>query len=217
MGRNRKWVLEDNLSEAVWRTILRGPRPPSVTWGSNKSSASVLGKQPHNPVPKKGKGKGQSKDAGPPVQSPAVPKPNLNPDEQLKAAQTRVVKLEAAIMAIGDEDPAVAGLKEALAKARAQAQLRPVQDRIAHTEAFLDRSRKKMEALSAEVQNPRSHGGVDNQNPERNKSVGGFEGGSQGAADSPCQQTLKRRFVCCEHGSHRWKVPWTATCRRRRE
>ena len=24
MGRNRKWVLEDNLSEAVWQTILRG-------------------------------------------------------------------------------------------------------------------------------------------------------------------------------------------------
>ena len=151
MGRNRKWVLEDNLTEAVWRTILRGPRPPSVTWGSNKSSANVPRKKSHNPVPKKGKGKGQSKDAGPPVQSPAVPKPNLNPDEQLKAAQTHVVKLEAAIMAIGDEDLAVAGLKEALAKARAQAQLRPVQDRIAHTEAFLDRSRKKMEALSAEV------------------------------------------------------------------
>ena len=71
--------------------------------------------------PKKGKGKGQSKDAGPPGQSPVVPKPNLNPDEQLKAAQARVVKLEAAIVALGDKDPAVAGLKEALAKARAQA------------------------------------------------------------------------------------------------
>ena len=82
---------------------------------------------------------------------PPVPKPNLNPDKQLKAAQARVVKLEAAIVAIGDEDPAAAGLKEALAKARVQAQLRPVQDWIAHTEAFLDRSRKKMEALSAEV------------------------------------------------------------------
>ena len=54
-------------------------------------------------------------------------------------------------MAISDEDPAVASLKEAFAKARAQAQLCPVQDRIAHTEAFLDRSRKKMEAQSAVV------------------------------------------------------------------
>ena len=73
-------------------------------------------------------------------QSTVVPKPNLNPDEQLKAAQARVVKLEAATMALGDT--AVAGLREALAKARAQAQLGPVQDRIAHTETFLDRSWK---------------------------------------------------------------------------
>ena len=29
MGRNRKWVLQDDIQEAVWRTILRGPRPPS--------------------------------------------------------------------------------------------------------------------------------------------------------------------------------------------
>ena len=121
-GRNRKWVLDDNLSEAVWRTILRGPRPPSVTWGSNKSSANSPDKKSRNPVPKKSKGKGQSKDAGPPVQSPMVPKPNGNPDEQLKAAQARVVKLEAAIISC-DEDPAVARLKEAFAKARAQAQL----------------------------------------------------------------------------------------------
>ena len=32
MGRNRKFVLEDDLQQAVWRTILRGPRPPSVKW-----------------------------------------------------------------------------------------------------------------------------------------------------------------------------------------
>ena len=140
-----------------WLQLIRGPRPKSEKWplkAPQKPAPAVRhtgGRQSHNPVPKNGKGKGQSKDAGPPVQSPAVPKPNLNPDEQLKAAQARVVKLEAAIVAIGYEDPAATGLKEALAKARVQAQLRPVQDRIAHTEAFLDRSRKKMEALSAEV------------------------------------------------------------------
>ena len=48
----------------------RPPRPPSATWGSNKSSANAPGKKSHNPVPKKGKDKGQSKDAGPPVQEP---------------------------------------------------------------------------------------------------------------------------------------------------
>ena len=41
MGRNRKWVLEDNLSQAMWRTILRGPRPPPGPWqrGAKPSSA----------------------------------------------------------------------------------------------------------------------------------------------------------------------------------
>ena len=38
-----------------------------------------------------------------------------------------------------------------MTKARARAQLRLLQDRMAQTEAFLDRSRKKMEAVSAEV------------------------------------------------------------------
>ena len=146
--------LDDDGSPGLVASIDQGPRPKSEKWppkAPQKPAPAVRqtgGRQSHNPVPKKGKGKGQSKGAGPPVQSPVVPKPNLNPDEQLKAAQARVVKLEAAIVAI---DPAATGLKEALAKARVQAQLRPVQDRIAHTEAFLERSRKKMEALSAEV------------------------------------------------------------------
>ena len=43
MGRNRKWVLEDNLSQAVWRTILRGPRPPLGSWqcGTRQNSSST--------------------------------------------------------------------------------------------------------------------------------------------------------------------------------
>ena len=48
MGRNRKWVLEDNLQEAVWRTIMRGPRPPSVRWEKrNLSAASSNTTQKH--------------------------------------------------------------------------------------------------------------------------------------------------------------------------
>ena len=125
----------------------------------------------------KGKGKGQLKVASQTVQSPAVPKLNLNPDEQLKAAQARVVKLEAAIVAIGDE-AAAACLMEALAKARVHAQLRPVQDRVAHTEAFLDRSRKKMERRS--FQNPGSDGGIKNKDSGRCGPVGGSADRSQG-------------------------------------
>ena len=32
MGRNRRWVLKDSIQDALWKTILRGPRPPSVRW-----------------------------------------------------------------------------------------------------------------------------------------------------------------------------------------
>ena len=159
MGRNRRWVWEDNLSEAVWQTILRGPRPLGAVWlraSSRVGATKFASQQSPSPLPKKGKGKGQPWVANP-VKSHVTPKSestrtsSLNPDEQLQAAQAMVVKLEAALMAIGEEDPAVAGLLEALSKARLQAQVRPVQDRITHTEAFLSRSKKKLDFLNAEA------------------------------------------------------------------
>ena len=78
------------------------------------------------------------------------PSSSLNPDEQVAAAQVRVTKIEAAIQAVGEDDPAAMGLKEALQKARVQAQLQPVQDRMSHTEAFLNRSRKRLETMTSE-------------------------------------------------------------------
>ena len=75
------------------------PRPKSEQWllkARQKPAPAVrqTGGQSHNPVPQKGKCKGQSKDAGPPVQSPRGSKPDFNPDEQFKAAQVREVKFE---------------------------------------------------------------------------------------------------------------------------
>ena len=43
MGRNRKFVLEGDLQQAVWRTILRGPRPPSSKWGRSSPANSKPG------------------------------------------------------------------------------------------------------------------------------------------------------------------------------
>ena len=79
------------------------------------------------------------------------PSSSLNPDEQVAAAQIRVTKLEAAIQAVGENDPAAMGLKEALQKARVQAQLRAVQDRMSHTEACLNRSQKRLETVMSEA------------------------------------------------------------------
>ena len=63
-----------------------------------------------------------------------------------------MAKLEAALLALGEEDPAAVGLKQVLTKARIQAQVRPVQDRVAQTEAFLVRSRKKLESMVVEAE-----------------------------------------------------------------
>ena len=41
MGRNRKWVLEDSIQDAMWQTILRGPRPPSVRWEKQRNQSSA--------------------------------------------------------------------------------------------------------------------------------------------------------------------------------
>ena len=48
MGRNRKFVLADDLQQAVWRTILRGPRPPSAKW-EKRSSPSAVSKSSQSP------------------------------------------------------------------------------------------------------------------------------------------------------------------------
>ena len=39
MGKNRKWDLEDSIQHAVWKTILRGLRPPSVRWEKERNQS----------------------------------------------------------------------------------------------------------------------------------------------------------------------------------
>ena len=57
--------------------------------------------------------------------------------------QAQVVKLEAAMHAVGEGDPTEQALEEALKKARNQAQAQPFKDRIVAKEFFLGRSRKR--------------------------------------------------------------------------
>ena len=86
MGRNRKCVLEDSLSEAVWRS-LRGPRPPATAWprGSNQSSA----KSPAQKSPSRGDRKASMSALG---DSSTLSKPL---QEALRAAQVRSVWIRA--------------------------------------------------------------------------------------------------------------------------
>ena len=86
----------------------------------------------------------------------AVPKPMHsrlppNPDVAMADARERVSRLEAAISSLGDNDSATAGLKEALRQARLMAQVRPVEDRIAGTKMFIERSKKRIITLQEAV------------------------------------------------------------------
>ena len=82
----------------------------------------------------------------------ASPSRASGPDTAMLNARARVAKLEAAMVAIGESDPAYLALQDALKTARAQAQEKLVQDRIAGTESFLERARKRVVAVRPEVE-----------------------------------------------------------------
>ena len=151
MGRNRKFVLEEDLQQVVWRTILRGPRPPSAKW-EKRSSPSAVSKPSQAPKkqdrqnPKPGKVSSSS-----PVSSAAVQRESVSPDEALAAARARVARLESALRTVGEDDETFATLMAALKKAQSQAQERPIPDRIAATRSFLERSEERVEGARRAV------------------------------------------------------------------
>ena len=74
-----------------------------------------------------------------------------DPDAVQDAANQRVIKLEAALRAMGDYDgPEVATLKSSLQKARAASRSKPIPDQIAETATFISRAQKRLSALEEE-------------------------------------------------------------------
>ena len=74
-----------------------------------------------------------------------------DPDVVQEAANQRVIKLEAALRAMGDCDgPEVATLKSSLQKARVASRSKPIQDQIVETEAFISRAKKRLSVLEEE-------------------------------------------------------------------
>ena len=155
MGRNRRWVLEDSIQDAVWKTILRGPRPPSVRWEKQRSESAVANTA--NPR-KDSKKETKSKDTA------KVPKvvqvqPRSNRQSPLDvAAQAKVQRLQAALSVLGDADAVEKENPErALSRAQTQAVVPPVSAQINSTKGFIDREKKRLaaaeEAVLAAVQN----------------------------------------------------------------
>ena len=69
----------------------------------------------------------------------------------MSIARERVLKLEAAMAAVGESDPPFSHLHDALKKAKAQCQVRPVEDRIAASKEFIERAKKRIIGCQAEV------------------------------------------------------------------
>ena len=79
------------------------------------------------------------------------PRVSRDPDKVVSEAQSRVVKLEAAITALGENDPALPRLREELQHVRSQAQVRPVDQRITWTQEFIARAQKRVEGMRTDL------------------------------------------------------------------
>ena len=117
-----------------WTQIIRGPRLPSAKWQPQKEKR----------IPSAASKNGN--DVKSPLEKPAVlRKESVPPDVAAAAARKRVEKLEAVLVTMGEDDDIFPVIREALTKARAQAQVRPVSERIQACKSFLERERKRVE------------------------------------------------------------------------
>ena len=117
-----------------WTQIILGSRPPWAKWQQQR------GKRIPSAASKNGN------DVKSPLEKPAVPrKESVPPDVAAAAARKRVEKLEAVLVTLGENDDIFPVIREAFTKARAQAQVRLVSERIQACKSFLEKERKRVE------------------------------------------------------------------------
>ena len=138
MGKNRKWVLEDKIQEAVWQTVLRGRRP-SAHWPRDNSSSTKANGSKADSKPKP-KAQFQFGQAAPKIGVPPPP-----PEEVLSAARARVAKLRTVLETLGEDDEMYDTLKASLRKAEMKAQEHPLSEQISATRAFIGRKLKRVD------------------------------------------------------------------------
>ena len=103
-----------------WLQVIRGPKPPDTVRRPPTSGA-----EPRVSAP------------------PVAPERRWKPEEVRAAASTRVTRLQAAIASLGPDDlEEKKVLDAALRKAKMQAVVPPVEDRIAQSMKFLERAKK---------------------------------------------------------------------------
>ena len=119
MGRNRKWVLEDSIQDAMWQTILRGPRPPSVRWEKQRNQSTAA--HPANKKDSKIQPKCNRKPVCQKLCQPSRDQ-TVSLLQARAAAQAKVQRLQASICALGDVDMIEKeNLERAIVRAQSQA------------------------------------------------------------------------------------------------
>ena len=172
-------VLEDNQQEALWRTILRGPRPRSSSVAAPSKAHAPISSCPKKvQAPTAPKSKISSIQAaiialGPdpdPVISSSLrdalqrakesskPSPNLHtrksPDVRVAEAQVSVSRLQAAVDLLGVDNPDAELLKASLEAAKRQCRVLPVGERMDSCLKFVERSQgcvKRQERIVEEA------------------------------------------------------------------
>ena len=167
-----------------WYEVIRGPRPPSVQWplapkgqGKGKGGKPVAAPRAPQKTPQKAQSKvgrleaalpalGQEQSSARSALEEALktakaesPK-QVHPQQRVAEASARVERLEAALKLLGEDDPDAEPLKIALKRAKSQAQVRPVGERLDLCLQYIARVKRQVaraeehvrEAKEAQVQ-----------------------------------------------------------------
>ena len=138
---------------AGWYQVIRGPRPPTVDWSTQpKGKGKGNGRHPQEPQAAVVRGRWRQ---GPPpqVRQPGVVPDRRTPDQVWAGASSKIVRLQSAIAALGEDDNVErSALDAALKKAQAQAVVPAVTEQIAQTEKFIERAKRRVTHAEEYVQ-----------------------------------------------------------------
>ena len=181
-----------------WYEVIRGPRPPSVQWplapkgqGKGKGGKPVAVPRAPQKIPQKAQSKvgrleaalqalGQEQSSARSALEEAlktakaeVPK-QVHPQQRVAEASARVERLEAALKLLGEDDPHAEPLKIALKRAKSQAQVRPVGERLDLCLQYIARVKKT--SSQGRGARPRSQGSPGSVGGEIGQWVARFGG-----------------------------------------
>ena len=137
-------VMECDGSSNGWVQVLRGPRPNSVRW------PMALGRRSSDQQ-QQGRTRGRWRQPSVGAQNATPPRRAPDPDAAMEVARSKFSSFEAALAAMGNhQGPEVDALRSALSKAKQAAKERPLKAQLAHTDAFIERSRLRVQKLDQE-------------------------------------------------------------------